>query len=1260
MISDLDFPQIHVFDVHMEISLRVQQPASRLYRTVVARAAHATAGEQLHERLCALWGTHEYRWHINGQDVRELELGSYPLVQGAMVQACPYPQTPKKLPLHEPSPFTLSIIHGPDSQRSIPLTRGSWSIGKLDTDLEIHDPALKEIEGHLAITPEGAFFRSATHTASLEPGEIFTLGNSSLVLDRAAEQPTSYQEPAIQELDVPAPRSKAALLALVAVPLLLGGIIFWLTSMWFILLMSLASSLLMVIHYLIQGQEGTKVRRKLRDIANHELSAQRNYRGALLRNDLSRLYLGTSTRQLKVRAKNREIHRVPLLEAAPFSLTLEELQPLFSALPIGTQRLILVQLLQGHTPIYILPSTLASTAATKIYAEFFDPLLASPQVSTIDVADLHHLAPGVVLAEQNNHGSAGAHTFLSLTHLQQHLPPARVLGHEEIKFDQISYNHYVKLLSTLTTEAETPMSETTYEDLTATSNNPYYTDPTSPTSSLKNQLWASEVSMYLGAAVGSPSSIHLGLDSSGPHFLCAGTTGSGKSQLLRSLLWSMVLNYPPQRVSFLLIDFKGGAGLAPLSAAPHTISFVNDLDSSLLERTMKYLMADLTRRKQLFADLQISSYQDYIAACHAKNHAPEIPELIVCIDEFRMLVDEYPDLMQEFMRIAAVGRSLGYHLILATQRPQGAISQDIRTNISTSICLRVSSPQDSYNILGSEEASAISWQHPGRGYIKNSELPLQEFQAPAITGSHFPEESKECSLTFISTTPEATSRNSSESSSVHLWSDADLKNFNLALGAQLSQHQAAPVYCPIPPLPTAPKISQPTSYEAARTQAAELLLGCLEISELGYQEPYIWRQEEGPALIVATGSERYSALKTTVADALNHNFDVVLLSASEQAAEHISNGIPSNLPLACYTLKDLDYIRSILAELTLHPASRPTLLIIDALDHLYEALSPYPASETHLQELLSPAGSSQVLILCTSTRLPRANINQLFSLFFFSRSAIEADPMLAHRKDYPRPAVTFLTATGHRIEALSKGQVAAGTFIWSRYDRQAFKNFCLTYESQAINRQHPWQQLPTEVSVADIATEPTEEKLICGVLRDGTPAALPRTRGKILAVSGARKSGKSTLLATIVQANPQHSFLMISDAYSTTPNDLEKAFERATASPQGHRAHPILLIDDLEQLDTSCQTWVLSHREKIQQIIATFTPWPRWTSSPILTAVQGSATGLVLGPQNVADLSFWNIPKVPLDLKTAGKVPPGRGVIIHETGEFAFQVAHPK
>ena len=225
--------------------------------------------------------------------------------------------------------------------------------------------------------------------------------------------------------------------------------------------------------------------------------------------------------------------------------------------------------------------------------------------------------------------------------------------------------------------------------------------------------------------------VALDLVTNGPHALVAGTTGSGKSEFLLAYLRGLFTLNAPQDVTALLIDYKGGATFAPIAAAPHVVGVITDLDAGLAERALAGLRAEITRRERLLARLGHGSYTAWV---HAGRPEERLPRFFVIVDEFRVLAEELPDFVSGLVRLAAVGRSLGMHLVLATQRPGGAVTADMRANLDVRVALRVRERSDSIDVIDSPLAAEISPSTPGRAFVSRSGEVPHEVQT-AFTGS---------------------------------------------------------------------------------------------------------------------------------------------------------------------------------------------------------------------------------------------------------------------------------------------------------------------------------------------------------------------------------------------------------------------------------------------------------------------------------------------------------------------------------------------
>jgi S-DNA-T family DNA segregation ATPase FtsK/SpoIIIE len=218
----------------------------------------------------------------------------------------------------------------------------------------------------------------------------------------------------------------------------------------------------------------------------------------------------------------------------------------------------------------------------------------------------------------------------------------------------------------------------------------------------------------IGLAADGP--VVLDLDADGPHLLIAGTTGSGKSELLQTLIAALALAAPPEDVTFLLVDYKGGSAFAGVAPLPHTVGIVTDLDPGSSARALASLRAELRRRERL-----------------AAAHEPAPPRLVIVIDEFATLAGELPEFLGGVVDVAQRGRALGLHLVLATQRPAGVISPAIRANTAARVCLRVTDAIDSLDVIDVPDAAHIGPGTPGRGLLRTAGR-VREFQSALVTG----------------------------------------------------------------------------------------------------------------------------------------------------------------------------------------------------------------------------------------------------------------------------------------------------------------------------------------------------------------------------------------------------------------------------------------------------------------------------------------------------------------------------------------------
>ncbi|WP_421084610.1 FtsK/SpoIIIE domain-containing protein [Rothia nasimurium] len=1230
----------------MDLKLRVQQPGASSFRAVHLTLSGHPTGVFLWKELCQLWNTDAYVWFLEGKDIRALSPLEIHDLDGATF-SCEQLSESTGLSQGNRPLFTLTVVHGPDSQQRFPLARGLWSLGRDAQHLRIDDTALEPIHGYLEVSGTGIAFVQGNHSTPVALGQSFQVGNSICVVDRVSNAESGlFVDPSVREIDIPAARPLWLNVVMVGFPVVIGSLLAWYTGLWFILLLALGSSLVMGLQLLSPGRETSRSKKLFAPLVADELASMARYRGHRSVAPDQGFVIGRGRRPIRAVCAHQKSGELPVIDGVPWIVSFEQIPHVWPQLPLASQRALICQLLHRGVTCSV-PADLASGAALADhlpgYSEVLEALAGSSKVQLVGINQVPQLSGGVLFTPRmiprvpdyvtqlvvGNQGSSGI----------IEIPE----GWESVIPDGMSSTRMMDELH----ETRAFAGALSPRRPERTSCIPNFERPSDY--KLFDRTWAPTVSFYLGLDIESGSDLCLDMTNEGPHFLCAGTTGSGKSQLLRTILWSMVLQYPPERLGLVLIDFKGGAGLGPLAPLPHVAAFITDLDDTLMGRTLQYLRADLNTRKKLFLQAGVSSYEDYLQVCRDRQLAPEVPELVLCIDEFKMLVDDYPDIMQEIMRIATIGRSLGYHLMLATQRPQGAISQDIRANISSVICLRVSSAQESLNVLGSDEAASIASTDPGRGFLSKGSGQLIEFQAPLLDGLYQVETSDNIKVRFVLDQKPVKAAHEPNSGAL---TDRELQTLN----SSLHTSPQATRYQPIPEVPAGPLV---TLQHSEVNTGCTYVLGDYEIPELAVQQTLRWGSSPEPLLMMASPADRAVPLRVLLFQSVAHQNPVLFFTESEQTAAEYRSLFSQYSQIQILTPKDLDFMRLILAELS-QPIGRSFLLLIDGFDTLTELLARHPEAESQLLEAITSPNPVRHRIFCVAMQQVRGKFQQAFTHILYSAQAIQAHPVKSHQKDYPRPPQGLWALEGKAVSGYAQGKIIAAHFTWARFDQKSYAQFQSISMSPAPGGSALWPPLPQQVSVSQFLQAgsgfaPKQDALLLGLDRNHRPVYLPTGNNTLVPVCGNEKSGKSTLLASLIQANPGQSFIKLSATQHPSLEDIEAALSQQNSSNR-----PTLLIDDLEFLPADVQQGILKLKDRFDLILFTYKHWPRWSTSPILSAVHGASTGLALRPENPMDLGFFQGTPLPLDLRTDGKVPEGRAVLFTGSMVLAFQVALPE
>ena len=254
---------------------------------------------------------------------------------------------------------------------------------------------------------------------------------------------------------------------------------------------------------------------------------------------------------------------------------------------------------------------------------------------------------------------------------------------------------------------------------------------------LENRWNSSKVFKSLSAPIGVSKVGVVNLDlhdkAHGPHGLVAGTTGSGKSEILQTYILSIATLFHPYEVGFVIIDFKGGGMVNQFKNLPHLLGAITNIDGKQINRSLMSIKAELEKRQRLFAEVEVNHIDKYIQKFKSGDAVIPLPHLVLIVDEFAELKAEQPEFMKELISAARIGRSLGVHLILATQKPSGQVNEQIWSNSRFKLCLKVQSQEDSNEVLKSPLAAEI--KEPGRAYLQVGNNEIFELFQSAYSGS---------------------------------------------------------------------------------------------------------------------------------------------------------------------------------------------------------------------------------------------------------------------------------------------------------------------------------------------------------------------------------------------------------------------------------------------------------------------------------------------------------------------------------------------
>ena len=667
----------------------------------------------------ALPGGTKFEFHTEAGPLAALSFGSLTQLWndgvGRLV-AKPTESTTRSGPA---SRLYLVTSAGSDAGRIFPLTRGKLSVGRGASRAQIRDPWLSGHHFDIRLTSNGTLVVPTDQPEFLwESGEPFQAGTTSFLLHRGSGQPLSAPKTPgsfdVQPGQAPSPPNVVLQIIGAAAPLVIGIVLMVMTGMWYFLLfsgISVVIAAVMIMQYRrarkrFRTQIAAAVDEKAKALAS-EVFAPHQLTLALTSTasdplDLQAvqpehpvIYIGTGLRKASLEGVQQPERWDVFLEAA-VAVTIS-LEPGHCTMVIGDPRSLRV------VKNWCLAQLFRHAKATGKGIVIDDRHIGGQPA--VEVADLISHRPDRHQLVFCGHATAVADEHLTVIDLSAKRVDGKTSAHS-LEPLGISSAALQRIYDEIALDQPGQMLAGDYLQL----------------SSATMQGWAADT---LTTAVGAGRlGLTIDLVKDGPHLLIAGTTGSGKSELLLTVLIGMVERYPPNETSLILLDFKGGSSFNILAPLPHTMSVETNHVASASFRSLDAIAAELHRREVLFADHHVADYQEF------RRSYPDItlPRLVVAIDELRVLVDQNPQAAEILARLAATGRSLGFHLVIATQRTQGAVSSDIRANIGAIISLRTATEHDSWEVLGTADAFRISPSTPGRAYFKaGADLP-QLFQ----------------------------------------------------------------------------------------------------------------------------------------------------------------------------------------------------------------------------------------------------------------------------------------------------------------------------------------------------------------------------------------------------------------------------------------------------------------------------------------------------------------------------------------------------
>ncbi|HEY0871441.1 MAG TPA: FtsK/SpoIIIE domain-containing protein, partial [Acidothermaceae bacterium] len=782
----------------------------------------------------------------------------------------------------------------------------------------------------------------------------------------------------------------------------------------------------------------------------------------------------------------------------------------------------------------------------------------------------------------------------------------------------------------------------------------------------------------------------------GPHALIAGTTGSGKSELLQTFVASLALANRPDEMTFVLVDYKGGAAFGACATLPHTVGMVTDLDGRLVERALTSLGAELKRREGVLAAAGAVD----IARFRADGGV--LARLVIVVDEFASLAEELPSFVGGLVAIAQRGRSLGVHLVLATQRPEGVVSADIRANANLRICLAVMRDAESRDVIDTPNAARISRTTPGRGYARTGHGELVAFQTGRVGGTSARDDGEiDVRLSPFRALCQPAARQS-RARGVNESAETDLDCIVTACRDAACHLGITSAPSPwLPPLPEVIPLTAGLTADDRRPLTA--VLGVLDVPSLQARQNYVVDLAVLGHLVIAGSarSGRTTALRTlagglaksTPSDQLHlyavdcSGGSLGALTVLPQCGAVVSNHEPARVLRLFSTLTaELHRRQAEIAPLAQAGPTRPHIvLLIDGWEAFLAAFEDLDAGAIvdGCTRLLREGAAADIHVIATADR---AGLVGRLASTVENRLVLR----LADRADFsliglPARSVPLALPPGRGfvVDGLVEMQICAlgrdpsGPAQVAELD--AIAHECRTRDTTVASARRPRRidPLPTVIARTEIESEsrrplppPGSPRVTLGVGGDELTAVYVDLldTGPGFLVAGPHRSGRTTALATIAdgaRASGWH-VVAVTPRSSALRDHADDVFDaggvglaEALARVDGRLA---VLVDDAELIADSPVASDLDRLMRVARdgghivVIAGSTDEMSIGFRGFLVDARRARSGILLHPRGPLD---GEVLGVRLPRNSGGAAPPGRGLLVVRGSITHMQVAMP-